>query len=361
MKKNIVSAKLKKSKAAPIQDLKPEEEGKSDHQANKDTSEMTKALIMILSTVALLVTFIYVYPFVVSLFGKQKEVFTNVEQLGQRHLELEQKVLELQKKQEDISLNPIYQDLVQRVQALEEKQKGLEKDMLDKSVEAISRMSPEARSAIDLLKDRLDKVEEKLATRQDRMTKLPMAMGLFEKLKDRMEDDKPFDQALREAKHLFDPKDELMQKRLQDLEALSVNPIASIQELGLEFRVVAKEIRRLSVPADSSWYERFKYQLSNLVVVRKQGEPLNENSTHEDHIARIQHLLEASDLEEAMKEIQYFSNLESDILTEWKNKASARLFLQQSIPIMEAHVLAFLIHGEGETPAVVPQDQSKEG
>lgn len=355
-------AKMKKTattvlnEAPAVADTK---ETKADTTTKNDPSEMTRPLLIVLGTVALLVTLIYIYPFVVSLFGMQREVFTNVEQLGQRHLDLEQKVKEMQKIQETHVTLPNYMDLIQRVEALEAKQQTLEKAVVTKSVEAIAKADPKTSETIQKLQERLDQMEGKIASRQDRITKLPSAIGLFEKLRDRMEDDKPFEKALKDAMPLFDPKDESMQKRLKDMANLAVTGVASMNDLSVGFRLVAKDIRRLSIPVDATWYEKMQLRMRNLVVVRKQGDALTGDASNEDRIARIQHLIEAWNLEDALKEMQRFDGLDSAEISEWKAHASSRLFIQQSIPIMEAHVLAYLISGDSENSNTVRVEKTK--
>lgn len=299
-------------------------------------NDLTKPLMVILGAVGVVIILIYVYPFAAHLFGKQKEVFTSVEDLGQRHLDLEQKVLALQTKLEEKPMSP--ESIEKRMDVIEA--------TLNKLVAGSDTAKPGDVQSADSLKKRIDLVEEKLIARQQQIANIPDTIGLFEKLRDSMLYAKPFENELTEAKALFDPKDQDMQMRLQSLQAIAKSGVATVDELQVEFKTVAKELRRLSIPADLPWYSKLVRRLQNLVVVRKNGEALQGTSSVEERIAGIQGLLENGNLEEAIVQAELLPDYDSEAYKDWKIMAAKRQMVTQSLPIMEAHVLAYLLTGD---------------
>ncbi len=322
---------------------------KVENKATKkpcNNDDLTKALLVILGAVAAVITLVYVYPFVTTMFGMHKEVFTSVEQLGQRHLELEQKVADLQKLVDEKSGQTTDGALQKRIDALEANNKKLEQEIVGASVDAMKHTDQKSSQMVEALKNRLDQVETKLAAGQQKLSKIPETIGLFEKLRDSMNTSKPFDKALESAKNLFDPQDKEMQQRFESLHSIAVNGTPTIDELRVEFSAVAKDIRRLLIPNDLPWYSKFVQRMRNLVVVRKAGEALQGSSSTEERLAGIQQYLENDNLEGALEAATHLPKVESHVFTEWHDQATHRLLIEQSIPIMEAHALAYLLTGE---------------
>jgi hypothetical protein len=298
-------------------------------------NDMTRAVFVVLGAVAAMVVLIFIYPFLTTLFGKQKEVVTSMEQLGHSHAKLEQKMNAL-----TTQLQTMTENVSKRLDALEANQKTLEQELIGASVDAVRKEDQTS------VLNRLDQLESRLMLRQRQISKIPETIGLFEKLRDQMQAAKPFDGELQAAQSLFDPQDQAMTQRLEMLKSYAAQGVPTMEQLQLEFKNVAKDLRRVSIPEDLPWYSKIAQRLRNLVVIRRQGEPLQGSSTLEDRLGGIQHLLELSNLDGALMEANLLPKLDSEVYNAWRVGAEKRLFIEQSLPILEAHALAYLLAGE---------------
>jgi hypothetical protein len=350
----------------PAKSVPPVVEKKIPQPCNNN--DLTRPLFVILGAVGAVIVLLYVYPFLTTLFGKQKEVFTSVEQLGQSHLSLEEKVIALQKFVHEIpNLPPVAthsEPLMQRMDAMEANQKKVEQELLGAAVDGIKKPDQQLIQTLDTLKSRLAVVESKLDSRQQQIAKIPETINLFGKLRVSLQGSKAYAKELQEARVLFDPQDQAMQQRLQSLSVYANTGVKTIGELQVEFKAVAKNLRRLSIPDSWPWYSKFIQRMRNLVVVRKNGEALEGSSSMEEHFAKIQTFLENDNMESALAQAdmlpiagskaqrEYKQDpdepvewIESEMYNEWRAAAEQRLLIEQSIPIMEAHALAFLLTG----------------
>lgn len=260
----------------------------------------------------------------------------------------DEKYQALEKKIAEMSLQlKAYSDASEkRLDEVQDAQTKVEQDLAHVSVPNLP--APDLQ-VIEELKSKVEQLENDLAKRQDQVAKIPETLGLFEKLHDRMQSSKPFEKELGEAKILFSSKDEDMQKRLQLLEAYGQNGVPSVEQLALEFKPIAKELMNLSISDDMPWYERFGQRLRNLVIIRKHGQDIDETAPVNERIDGILYLMEIGNVEGALAEADLLPPLNLDAYTQWRTHADQRLYIEQSLPIMEAHALAHVLSGNQDS------------
>lgn len=318
----------------------PEQETGHEQDSSGKVSQrrnVIRASLVILAVVAGMTLLVYSYIFVSTSFGQQ---LSNAEQTGQQHLELEKKVSDLA-----TQMQLFMEATTKNIEMMTKAQQKIEKELVGAGVDGAQKHDEKTSHAIDEMRAKLEHLEQGLALRQDQMAKIPQSLGLFEKLHDRMQSSRPYDKELQEAKALFDPQDHAMQQRLQTLESYAKTGVPNVEQLREEFRNMTQDLLRLSIPDDLPWYTKLGMRLRNLVVIRKHGQELAPTSTVEDRLTGIDQLLEMGDLESALAETDVLPKFDYQPYTAWRAWADKRLYIEQSLPIMEAHALAHMVNG----------------
>lgn len=326
----------------------------------RSKGEMTNALFVILGAVAAVVMVVFVYPYLTSLFGKQKEVFTSVEQLGQRHLELEAKVEQLQQKLSQTQSIP--EELENKVAGLIDSQKKLEQEIIGGAVEGLKGADAQTFEDLSEMKKRMSELESKLANNRERMVKLPEIIHRFEKFSIALQSSKPYEAELQSVIDMFDPLDSKIQKVLQDLSLNSKTGVPIASELALQFKDVIDDIHENAIPKDWPWYSKLSEQAGNLFAVSKKDVTISTQTPLDDVFLKIVNLLNQNKIDECVllaKRLPEFfgyqqkrrynkddQKLDSKVYSSWLDKLEKRQFIQQTIPVMEAHVLGFALMGQ---------------
>lgn len=263
-------------------------------------------------------------------------VWSDTALLSQRHLDVEKRVEVLTSQMKNFM-----ETTTKNMESMLALQQKLEKEVASNG--SPQKSDDQTAQALNELRQKLDKIEQDFSLRQDQMAKIPQSLGLFEKLHDRMQSSRPYEKELQEAMFLFDPADKEMQQRLATLMASAKTGVPSVEQLEESFKAMEPDLMRLSIPDDLPWYDQLAKRIRNLVIIRKHGESLTSASSVEDRISGIQQLLEQRNIEDAVTEVELLPKFTYEPYVTWCDWAQKRLYIEQSLPIMEAHVLAHMV------------------
>lgn len=323
----------------------------SSPQNPKKQRDATRALVIILAVVAVVVGLVYVYPFFTAMFGKQKEVFTNVDQLGQRVVKLEEELHKTDDKlnefqatvAKDYAQKDSLELLKHRLDTLEKQQKSLANVRVTKELGGLLKKDAKMSKSLQNLMDRVDSLEKEHALRQIRITKIPSVLREFAKLKELSQSTKPFVVELSNAISLTDPNDPSVKPILPRLKEIAKRGVPSYEQLTHEFSLIVRQLKHQSGPNNLPWYKKFVQRMQSLIVVKKKEGPIFGGSDVDKTLLEIQKELNKRDLGAVLSLTNKLPKFNLKSYNSWLQQVNDLYFLNNSFPILETSALNYLL------------------
>lgn len=340
----------------------PASESNENQQLGRDN---TRSLVKVLAVVGLVVSLVYIYPYLANMFGKQKEVFTSVDQIGQRHILLEEKVATLEQRLAEIQDKLIkevankdsLQLLSKRLDVLENQLKGVEHTAV-RSEGGTRKQDEHLASTLKNLKVRVEGLEQIHAEEQNQLTRIPQVILTFSELRDAILGHKPFVEELNKVIQLVDQNDPAIKDKLVKLKAIAASGVPTYEQLEREFSVLMHDFRHHAIPEDLPWYQKIVHRLRSLVVVKREGEPVAGGSDVDYILSDIHNELIQADLETALNLADKLPGKESQQYTVWRDRAENRVFIDDMYPILETSALTQLM--KTKVKEVAPEAAQKQ-
>ncbi|MGB0934455.1 MAG: hypothetical protein ACPGXY_00130 [Alphaproteobacteria bacterium] len=312
-------------------------------------SNHNNSILMIIGLVTVIAGIVFVYPYAQKMFGKQREVFTNVDQLGQSHVQLRERVDKFEKQWQEFEDNRLgkfaetkaIEAIDKRLDDLQESVKKTQADLtvLVNSKASAEKLSDDDAAVVVQLRARVDMLQKQQQSFRQSLSKFPELIGALGDLKAAARTALPFSLQLGIVLNFVDRNKQDQLPNLALVEQVAVQGVPSNKELLFK-------LKNLSLPTqadraahsqdeDGLWGEVLK---SAKKLVKKKGtrsrdaikQPLSLALKRRDYPRALAYI---RGLDESLRNA--FSGLESQINT--------RLIVETFIPKLEQHALAQIL------------------
>jgi uroporphyrinogen-III synthase len=270
------------------------------------------------------------------LANKLNELSTTVGQLQQANAgdrstraELTSRIEALEGARREVqALNDRLGAIEQRMTAGQEQATGLSDKIvtLGSQVGALS-------TRVDVLADTVEKLQNQVATREDRRTRAATLALAVPQLEAALEAGEPFEQAL-DGLRALGPDDPAVLDALKRLDAVA-SGVPSLPELRSSFDRVANDIvHAAQAPDGDSLIDQAAGNLMRLVTVRPVGADV-EGDSAAARVARAEAALARGDLAAAVAELEGLEGAAAAAAAPWLAEAQKRLAAQEALTALQ--------------------------
>ncbi len=301
----------------------------------------TKALLTVLAVVAVVVSAVFVYPYLVHLFGKQKQVISSVDQLMKQDVALRGRIKHLSAllesfenvNLEDIASNKALKALEQKVAAFEQQLTTLQKTHSgDEATQG------ELKTTIQRI-EALEAVNAKIIANTQ---KVPMILGAFTSIKHSMQRPASFIKEFTAIVQYIDEKDPAIKSSVDFLREAAQQGLSTIQGLRVEFATLSAKITKTKPSAEKGWWNQLVGYAQNVVVVRKPGDGTQPSEDLKLGLKIVDQKLAVEDLEGAIEAADKLIDKDNTSYAVWRNKANRRNAAQRIVAELEEYALTHM-------------------
>ncbi|WP_417782886.1 uroporphyrinogen-III synthase [Terasakiella pusilla] len=143
--------------------------------------------------------------------------------------------------------------------------------------------------------------------------------------------------------------DVTLESAVDGLKPYATSGLASLSALTTSFKTAANDIvRAVAVPEGAGWVEQTVKNVTSLVTIRSAPGNLDGEGAL-GIVARAEHNVQNGDIAAAITELETLAGNPREAAQPWIDQAKARLDAQQSVSMMQAHILSLLgnVGGQG--------------
>ncbi len=332
-------------------DVSRTETPKATPAAFTHMNSTTKALVTVLTVVVVVAGIVFVYPYVVRMFGKQQEVILNVDQLIKQDQDLKLQIKALEdalRSFEDIHLKSLASRADLKI--LEEKISRLEAipQSTEKSMGRLQKIDEQTMATIQNLMERVEKLELERVSLIGQIKRLPAVLSAFRELKQALRKATPFPDQFGSIAQFLAVDDPAVESKLTILNKAAQNGVPTIIMLRKEFASITRELVITPSLKPDGWWNRVTSYLKGSVVIRKIDEPVAEIENVRDLVTAIEIKLEEENLAEALDLSMQYPDQELESFKAWQQGVQQRLDITRIVAELERVALGGMLDSLGK-------------